>query len=162
MAVEGVLSRRFSLYGSATYLTVNAAYQWQNQNGQLALRAQQARLGLRLYNFLQRGNLAPVGPYQELSLFGLRYRASDLSDRLPLNQPRAWRPFYDLGIGLAIGTHWVLARRWILDLSLRGDWPFNLSQTGTQPLRDQLNQVSVSRLRRLLALRFQVGVGVLL
>lgn len=161
LALERVLTRRFGLQIQGSAFHPITDYAWQGDRGQLILRGEQLRLGLRLYNFLQRGNIAPVGPYQEFSIFGLHHRPLDQQRQLSPDGRRSLGDFYDLGIGVALGTHWVLGRRWLIDLSLRADWPFDLARSETPPLRAYLRELSTDRLRRLMGLRLQVGVGML-
>jgi len=161
LALETILSRRFGLQIQASAFRPITDYAWQGNSGQLRLQGEQLRVGWRLYNFLQRGNLAPIGPYQEFSIFGLHYRTLDQQRQLLPNGRDNLGHFFDLGIGVALGTHWMLGRRWLLDLSLRADWPFALARNETPAIRDYLRELSTLRLRRLMGLRLQMGVGVL-
>ncbi len=161
VALERVLSRRFGLQIQASAFAPLTDYTWQGRSGQLKLQGQQLRVGWRLYNFLQRGNLAPVGPYQEVSLFGLHHRPLDQQRQLLPNGRQSLGDFFDLGIGVALGTHWMLSRRWLIDLCLRADWPFDLIRRETLAISPYLHELSTNRLRRFMGLRLQVGVGML-
>jgi hypothetical protein len=162
LTAEGVLSRRFSLTVEGSRYGPEATYDWQGRQGQLQLRGEQVRLGLRMYNFLRRGNLAPVGPYQEVSFFGLHHRLFDLSEQLGGISDEWDRGYYDLGIGVALGTHWIVGPRWVIDFGLRADWPFDLFRNGMSPLGTYFTELGTQRLRRLMGLRFYVGLGILL
>lgn len=142
--------------------SLTALYDFQGRQGQAALQGEQLLVSVRMYNFLQRGNLAPVGPYQAVYIFGLHHQLTDLDQNFLPQRTEDLGSFYDLGIGIALGTQTILSKRLVLDISLIGNWPFGLMRVDAPEPRSYLSNLGVSRIRRFMALQVRMGIGLLL
>ncbi|MEZ4777438.1 MAG: hypothetical protein R3D00_29950 [Bacteroidia bacterium] len=165
MGVSGeyVLSRRFSVGGVFNGYQTQTDYHFRGSYGLMRIDGSDTGLFLKSYTFRQRGNIAPIGPYQKLEFLYTRYRMVDL-DRLFYSDART-----DLGrsddliVAITFGTQHVLANHITYHWGLHSAWLFKALDNQRQSDQEQhLKDVSTTRLRGIFGFSINIGIGVLL
>jgi len=157
--VEWALNRRFTFLGQYGLFQVEESYDWRNRLGTLNLQGDTWRLGLRTYSFLQRGSIALVGPYQEISILFLRNRSQDMGQQLYPDGRVGLGTKLDVGIGIAIGSQRIFWDQLVLDISLKGNWLLGLQRPADVEVDIYLDDLLNRRLRRLFGFSIQGGIG---
>lgn len=160
---EYVLSRRLSVGGLFNGYQTQTDYHFRGSYGLMRIEGSDVGLFLKSYTFRQRGNIAPIGPYQKLELLYTRYRMVDL-DRLfyPDNRTDLGKSA-DIILSVTLGTQHVMANRITYHWGLHSGWLFKVLDSERESDHEQhLKDVSTTRLRGIFGFSINVGVGVLL
>ncbi|MEZ4827231.1 MAG: hypothetical protein R3C61_13280 [Bacteroidia bacterium] len=160
---EYVLSRRLSAGVLFNGYQAQTDYHFRGSYGFMKIDGADMGIFLKSYTFRQRGNIAPIGPYQKFELLYTRYRMVDL-DRLFYPDARTdLGRSSDLLIAISLGTQHVLADRLTYHWGLHSGWLFKvLDQPHTDEREQHLKDVSTTRIRGIFGLSLNIGIGVLL
>lgn len=161
--LEYVYSKRVSWGLSIAPYHIQTFYQYQSGYGLLQLRGQLYEPSLRIYTFLRRGNMAPLGAYQRFSLVAIRNQLTDLDNNLYPDERSFLGIYYDLSLGYGIGYQTIIKDRIVIDARLQAGWPLNLNRyRQTSEVEHFITDAMTVRMRRYLLLNAQVKVGWLL
>lgn len=155
---EHVVSRRMSLRAFVGTLQTRLFYERPAGEGSARIEAQSLGLEMRFFNLIRRGNIAPIGPYQSLSLNYLRYTSTDLDGRFEPGETALGR-YGDWVLSFTLGTQRIVRKRVFFHVGLQGAWVMNLIPPDLPEWRTAIRNQSIGRLREHLALNIMGGIG---
>jgi len=166
--IEGryVLSRQVSIGVKTDFFRNAFSYNFPFANDTLKGQAQLSGMGIgvfaRLYSFFQRGHIAPIGFYQQISFSYMPYRLIDLNNNLARQNVPNWDSYRDLFVTYSIGRLRVIHPRLIYHIGLTGGWALNLFRPRGSFLTRELKMLSTERLREVSFINISMGLGFLI
>lgn len=159
--VEQVLGRQFSLIGTGGLTRTPLRYAYDGRQGQVRVWGGSAGLGLRSYSFRRRGNIAPLGLYQQLDLHYTLLGLTDLNRFLFPDGRRRLGTRQDLVLALTLGTQrmpldWLAVQGGVQAAWVWGGLPITDSEREAYLWRQ-----TTARLRGYWALNVFLAVGLL-
>lgn len=114
LQIERVLTRQFSVGLTAHRFINRVRYNDVNSVpgegvGLAKVHATAVGLQARMYQFWRKGNVAPLGPYQQLELMYVGYQVEDLDMRYPPGGLTDLGRYGDMAISLGAGTQRIVA-----------------------------------------------------
>lgn len=164
LSLEHVFSRRFSLILESSYLRSQFDYAQPVavQDGAARLQGVVASLGARLYSFKRVGNIAPLGPYQQLELIFTHYQATDLDHRFYPDGRSRLAAFQDLGLLFSMGTQRIFHDHYTYTLGLQVGTVMGLFNNTEVEQLLYLKETATDRVQGYFFVNVRLGVGVLL
>ncbi len=164
--LERVLTRRFSAGLTAQRFSNRVRYDDRmapigQGEGLARVHATAAGAQFRIYQFWRKGNIAPIGPYQQIELMYVGYRVEDLDKRYPPGGLTDLGNFGDVMISLGAGSQRILADRICIQFGAQiGTLAtiFNTSFGRDVPPQD----LGASRIARNYSFTVNLGIGGLL
>ncbi len=165
LSMEHVLSRRFALGASISNIRTIASYESDAVLNQIAgdalIRGVTFGVGFKMYNFKRIGNIAPIGPFQQLELLFLNYRMTDL-DRNFFEDGRSYLgSFKDIGLSFNLGTQRVFQEHFTYHLGVKVGVALGAFR-GKTDIDRHLIEIATDRLQGYYFLNINAGIGVLL
>jgi hypothetical protein len=160
---ERVINRRFSAGLGVAALTNRVRYDDRDAPvgegvGLARVSALTGSVSLRAYQFWSTGTVAPLGPYQELEVFFIRYGLHDLDGRYPPGGQVELGSFSDMGLCFSMGTQRVWLQAYTIDLA--GQIGTVMGALRTSFRRDASpRDLGTARLARHFSLSFRLAVG---
>ncbi|GAB4422472.1 MAG: hypothetical protein OHK0039_38550 [Bacteroidia bacterium] len=162
LVLEQVIGRRLSLGASLHYAPTRMTYSYDSVAGVALMRGWTAGLRLRSYTFRRRGNIAPMGPYQQIELRYLGYRITDY-DRRFYADGRSDLGFHSDWVLLAgLGTQRMAGERLCWRAGLQAGWVMNPRPNRSDPQEQYLRDRATDRWRGFWIINPEFGVSVLL
>ncbi|MDX2245309.1 MAG: hypothetical protein SF052_00930 [Bacteroidia bacterium] len=159
---EYVLSRRFSAGLTFNGFQTRTDYHFRGSYGFMRIDGSDVGIFMKSYTFRQRGNIAPIGPYQKLEVLYTRYRMTDLDQLFYPDGRTDLGRSSDLIVGISFGTQHVFGKRITYHWGLHSGWLFKgLDNHRAIPHEQHLKDVSTTRLRGIFGFSINMGVGVL-
>ncbi|RMG23211.1 MAG: hypothetical protein D6730_14890 [Bacteroidetes bacterium] len=161
---EYVLSRRFSASFTASY--IQSGFDYERNGGQISgkgrISGYALGLGFRMYSFRRVGNIAPLGPFQQLELLYLGHGMRDTDRLFYPDGRRKLARFRDMGLVFTLGNQRIIHPRISYKLAVQVGTVLGLfDHRGTQD-EQYLKEVATDRLQGYFFLNFHAGIGVLL
>jgi hypothetical protein len=160
---ERVLTRRFSAGLTAHRLVNRVRYDDVNAIagegvGLARVKATAAGLQFRMYQYWRKGNIAPLGPYQQVELMYVRYRVEDLDMRYPPGGMTDLGNYGDMVITIGAGSQRIVKDHICIQFGAQIGTlarAFNTSFRRIAPPQD----LGAARLARNYSLTFNLGIG---
>ena len=159
--LDQVVSRSSSIGLGAGYYHAQMRYTSTNGEGLARIDGYQAGLNTKFYTFRRKGNIAPLGPYQQLELMYLRYRITDIDRNFYPDQRSDLGAYGDFAAGLTFGLRHIFLNRLTLHVGMQYAFVFGAFQRGTQPER-LAQRYAIDRLRGHFGVNYNAGLGILL
>lgn len=135
-----------------------------NFEGRAAIAGHSLGADVRWYNFFSLGNIAPIGPFQELELNYAWYNVSDISGRY-FESPHNYKGKYMgtnqyFSLGFTVGYQRVMYKFITFQYGLKLGYMLPISlQTNSD---EYVNDISTKRMRNYSAVMITSGLGVLI
>ncbi len=159
--LDQVVSRSSSIGLGAGYYHAQMVYTTANSKGLAQIDGYQTGLNAKFYAFRRRGNIAPLGPYQQVELMYLRYRITDIDRNFYPDQRSNLGTYGDFAAGLTFGLRHIFLNRLTLHVGMQYAFVFGAFQRGNAQER-LARGYAIDRLRGHFSLNYNAGVGILL
>ncbi|MEL6672644.1 MAG: hypothetical protein AAFR61_10655 [Bacteroidota bacterium] len=162
VSMERVLSRRSSFLVSFGRFRTETPYEFRNLAGALQLEGWSVGASFRMYSFLRRGNIAPLGLYVSGGIQAMQYQAFDPEGKFPPQDPGSSASFGDWLLNVSLGSQRIFNDHFTFQWGLDAGWLIN---AGRIPLEEALQftkQAATNRLRGYFSFNLKAGIGVLL
>ncbi len=159
---EQVISRRFSVGASMHRLSTSFWYEDEAPFGKGKLESWDMGIFIRMYSFRKRGNIAPIGQYQQLEVLYLSYQLTDV-DRLYFPDGRKeLGTFSDIGLLYSFGTQRIIWDRFSLNIGVSIGTVLGLFSSNDPLDTEDIKRFATERLQGHFLFNFKGGIGVLL
>jgi hypothetical protein len=163
LQVERVLTRQFSAGLTAHRLSSRVRYDDVNAVagegvGLARVHATAAGGQFRIYQFWRKGNVAPLGPYQQVELMYVRYRVEDLDKRYPPGGLTDLGSYGDLAITVGAGSQRIVADRICIQFGAQVGTLLGVFNTSFRRIAAP-QDLGAARLARNYSLTVNVGIG---
>jgi len=159
--MEQVLGRQYAFVSTASFSRTPFPYDFEGRRGQVRLWGGSAGLGLRSYTFRRRGNLAPLGLYQQIDLYYTVLGLTDLNRHLFPDHRRRLGRRQDLVMALSVGTQRVWQDRWSLQAGFQTAWVWGGVPITDSEVEAYLWTETTARLRAYWGFNVFVSMGLL-
>ena len=159
---ERVISRQVSVGLSWETLRTKTRYDFDMRTGSAEIEGYAFAFDMKFYTFNRRGNIAPLGPYQKISVFYIPFSMRDQDLQFYPNIQRDLGRYSDLGISLTMGSQRIWQNTYTYHWGIRTGWLLNAFQRETTPETIYLKELGTVRLRGHWGFSFNLGFGILL
>jgi hypothetical protein len=158
---DQVVSRSSSIGGGGGYYHSQMVYQSNNGAGMARINGYYASMNAKFYTFQRKGNIAPLGPYQQVELMYLRYRITDIDKNFYADRRSDLGTYGDFAAGLTFGLRHIMLDRLALHVGMQYAFVFGVFQNG-DPQERLARRYAIDRLRGHFSLNYHAGIGILL
>ena len=121
-----------------------------------------AALNIKFYSFSRRGNIAPLGPYQQIELSYLRYTLTDIDRRFYPNGRPNLGTYEDFAFSLTFGLRHIYFDRLSLDVGMQYAFILGVLDDSGNSQEALAIRLSRNRLRGHFGLNYHMGIGILI
>lgn len=161
LMLDQTVSRSSSIGVGAGYYHAQMAYETDNGEGLANIDGYLSSLNVKFYSFRRKGNIAPLGPYQQVELMYLRYQITDIDKNFYADRRSDLGTYSDFAAGLTFGLRHIVLNRFTVHVGMQYAFVFGAIQNGNQAER-QARRLAIERLRGHFAINYNAGIGFLL
>lgn len=163
LQIERVLTRQFSAGLTAHRFINRVRYDDVNAMagegvGLAKIRAAAAGVQFRMYQFWRKGNIAPLGPYQQIELMYVGYRVEDLNKRYPPGGLTDLGHYGDLAITLGAGSQRIIADKICIQFGAQVGTLLGVFNTSFRRIASP-QDLGAARIARNYSLTVNLGIG---
>ncbi len=161
LVLDQVVSRKSSMGLAGGYYHTQYLYTSNNGMGNAEINGYSAAWNVKFYSFKRKGNIAPVGPYQQIELMYMRYQVRDLDRNFYPDRRENLGSYGDVAAGLTFGLRHIMFNRLTLHVGMQYAFVFGAFRSGDAQQRS-IQSLSINRLQGHFGLNYNTGLGLLL